>query len=175
MSLNLKIIITSLLSICLFACAGKPKVGENLVVMKLTIPSYATVKVRNIDTNEIKSVKLKYLNGSFFVAYLPSGTYELVNYNPFKDVSLSAPKGNVRFVVVDNCSNYLGQLNLLGNYFHSNGKPTKIFWELNKDQKFHSWIVDKMKDNPVCTPYNDGVGKYSWEEFEKFYILKTMD
>jgi hypothetical protein len=174
LSLNFKTIITSLLSIFLLACAGKPKVGENLVVMKLTIPSYATVKIRNIDTNEIKSVKLKYLNGAFFVTYLPSGIYELVDYNPFKDVSLSTQKGNVKFVVVENCSNYLGQLNLLGNYFHSNGKPTKIFWELNKDQKLHSWIVNKMKDNPVCTPHNDGIEKYSWEEFEQIFIGKTL-
>lgn len=159
----------SLCSIFLVACAGKPKLGENLVVMKLTIPSYSTVKIRNINTNESKSVKLKYLNGAFFVSYLPAGVYEFSNFAPFKDVNLHT-QGSIKFVVADNCSNYLGQLNLLGNYFHSNGKPTEVSWEFNEEQQLHSWIVGKMEGSSVCIPHNKSDGKLTWDEFERKYL-----
>lgn len=174
--IGFKVIVCLALSAFLCACAGQPKINENIVIMKLTIPSFATVKVRNIETNETNSVKLRHLNGSFFVAYLPAGMYEVSNYKPFKDVVVSTNNENTRFVVADKCSNYLGELNLLGDYFHSNGKPTQIYWEYDESQLYdlNSWLINKMKGTSVCIPLNRGVGMYPWEQFDQKF-LKSSD
>jgi hypothetical protein len=162
-------IIIGVLFLCLSACASKPKSDENIVIIELTIPAYATVKVRNISSGEINAVKLKYLRGAYLITALKAGTYELLDYKPWGDIT---GKDSIKFIVADKCSNYIGKLNLLGDYFHSDGKPTEIYWDFGDKplSNLHTWTVSKIKNTDVCVPHNGGVSKYTWRQFESKFL-----
>jgi len=160
----------SVLLCLLYGCASKPAENQNLVVMEISVPAFATVQIKNIETNETKTVKLKKLGETRMVTYLPAGTYQLIRYKPYKNIDITTQNAEIKFVVHPGCSNLLGKLQLLGDYFHGDGEATKVFWEFEKSPKVHSWIANKMSGNTVCLKREDKMEQYGWTDFHQKYM-----